>query len=392
MWTEDFPLALPPDPRRFEAGQGEIMKAVVTREGGGFDKLEYRDVPVPRLLPGTTLIRVLAAGVNNTEINTRLGWYSSQVSSGTDENGKSRQKGAPADGGWSAPTPFPFIQGTDCCGEVVDIYSGFKASDEHSRSPTPTSPGRRQPRVGDRVLVRSCMRSRGFDSQVTVWMGSDFDGAFAEYVLAPTSEVFPVDSSFSNEELGAMPCAWGTAENMLHRAGPRAGETVIIKGASGGVGSAAISLALRRNARVVAVTSPGKIESVRSLGAHRVISRNEDLLEILGSETADLIVDNVGGPEFEKNTMLLRRGGRMVSSGAIAGPLVQSDLRDIYLKDLRIIGTTAWDPEVFPNLVGYIESEEIRPRVCATLPLEQIVSAQKLLLQREHVGKIVLIP
>jgi NADPH:quinone reductase-like Zn-dependent oxidoreductase len=384
MSSNGFPITLPPDPRRFDLSipPGTLnsppalpasMKAVVTRSGGGYERLDYCDVPVPRPLPGTVLIKVRAAGVNNTEVNTRLGWYSASVDQGTNDNSDSSPGDAPGDGGWADPTPFPFIQGTDCCGEVV-------------------ASGGSGPAPGTRVLVRPCMRTAGFSGDDTVWMGSDFDGAFAQYLLAPAADAFPVDCDWSDAELGSIPCAYGTAENMLHRAAVKAGETVLVKGASGGVGSAALQLALRRGARVIAVTSAGKRDAVAELGAHQVVDRGADLLELLGEQSVDVVVDNVAGEAFIENLGLLRRRGRVVSSGAIAGPLVQADMRDLYLKDLSIIGSTAWDEPVFSNLISYIEKNEIRPLVCAEFPLEDIVEAQKLLLERKHVGKIVLIP
>lgn len=197
------------------------MKAVVTTGNGGYDKLVYRDVPIPVPEPGEVLIKVRAAGVNNTEINTRLGWYSSSVITSTDTAARDTEAQAhdKADGGWDKPTPFPFIQGTDCCGRVVAAHD---AADGNL--------------VGRRVIVRACMRPHGFDSLENVWMGSDFDGAFAEFVKVPASEVFPVDCSWTDAELATIPCAYGTAENMLHRASLAAGERVLITGASGGIG------------------------------------------------------------------------------------------------------------------------------------------------------------
>ena len=289
------------------------MKAVVTTGNGGYDKLVYRDVPIPVPGPGEVLLRVLAAGVNNTEINTRLGWYSTSVTSSTDAAAAEAETGARAraDGGWDKPTPFPFIQGTDCCGRVVE------ASDAAGRH-----------LLGKRVLVRACMRTQGFESLENVWMASDFDGAFAEYVKVPASEVFPVDCDWSDAELATIPCAYGTAENMLHRAALGSGERVLITGASGGVGSAAIQLARRRGARIVAVTSRDKTAAMLALGCETVLERDQDPITVLGEGSIDLIVDNVAGPQFSVMPKLLRRGGRYVSSGAIGGPLVNFDMRD----------------------------------------------------------------
>ena len=219
-------------------------------------------------------------------------------------------------------------------------------------------------------------------------MGSDFDGAFAEYVTVPAGEAFPVDCDWTDAELGAIPCAYGTAENMLHRAGVTADDDVLVTGASGGVGSATVQLAHRRGARVTAITSPGKADAVRHLGADEVLARDADL----PADVFDVAVDNVAGAGFGAVLSALRRGGRYVSSGAIAGAVVDLDMRTMYLRDLRLIGCTAWDEPVFPNLIGYIERGEIRPLVAATFPLHDIVAAQQQFLRKEHVGKFVLLP
>ena len=353
------------------------MKAVVTTGNGGFDRLVWRDVPVPDLGPSEVLLRVLAAGVNNTEINTRLGWYSSSVTAATNaaaeiEEERPTQK---ADGGWNEATPFPFIQGTDCCGRVVEVADGVDPS-----------------LLGRRVLVRACMRPHGFESMDNIWMGSDFDGAFAEYVKVPASEVFDVRCDWTDAELASIPCAYATAENMLHRSRAAAGEHVLVAGASGGVGSAAVQLAKRRGATVTAIAGASKADQVLAIGADRVIDRHDDMVAILGEESVDLVVDNVAGPHFDSMLKVLRRGGRYTSSGAIGGPLVTLDMRTFYLKDITLVGCTAWDEPVFPNLVGYIERGEIRPLVAATFPLEHIADAQRQFLEKRHVGKFVLIP
>jgi len=359
------------------AGAAATMKAVVTTGNGGYDRLVYRDVPLPQPRAGEVLLQVLAAGVNNTEINTRLGWYSKTVTTDTGSAAAAEEQQAvqKADGGWSAATPFPFIQGTDCCGRVVAVGPGVYAG-----------------RIGERVLVRACMRPAGFGSMENVWMGSDFDGAFAQFVRVPAAEAFDVNCDWSDAELGSIPCAYGTAENMLHRAYVAAGEHVLIAGASGGVGSAAVQLAKRRGAIVTAIAAASKAAEVRSFGADRVLDRNEDVTAALGEKSVDVVIDNVAGPAFAGMLNVLRRGGRYASSGAIGGPLVTLDMRTFYLQDLTLIGCTAWDEPVFPNLVGYIERGEIRPLVAGTFPLQCIADAQRKFLEKKHAGKFVLIP
>jgi NADPH:quinone reductase-like Zn-dependent oxidoreductase len=360
-----------------EDGRAPTMKAIVTVGNGGYDKLVYRDVPMPRLLAGEVLLQVLAAGVNNTEINTRVGWYSKTVTTDTQSAAVAEEQDAvqKKDGGWNVATPFPFIQGTDCCGRIVAVAHGSHAG-----------------AIGSRVLVRPCMRPLGFGSMENIWMGSDFDGAFAQFVKVPASEIFPVRCNWSDVELGSIPCAYGTAENMLHRAKVTRGEHVLIAGASGGVGGAAVQLAKRRGATVTAIAARAKQDQVRSIGADRVIDRDDDAVAALGENSVDVVVDNVAGPAIGNMLKVLKRGGNYVSSGAIGGPLVTLDMRTFYLKDLLLIGCTAWDEPVFPNLVSYIEQGQLRPLVAKTFPLERIADAQREFLEKKHAGKFVLVP
>lgn len=362
---------------RYSTPIPDRMMAVVTTGNGGYDKLEYKAVPTPVPGPGEALLQVLAAGMNNTEINTRLGWYSSSVRGDTSSTAQLQETRAEqkSDGGWNAATPFPLIQGTDCCGRVVALGDGADPA-----------------LMGRRALVRACMRPNGYEVMDNVWMASDFDGAFAQFVKVPATEVFPVECDWSDAELATIPCAYGTSENMLHRAGVAAGQTVLVTGASGGVGSATVQLARRRGARVAAVTSAAKMDAIAALGAEILVDRAEDVVAKLGENAVDVVVDNVAGPGFPAMLKVLKRGGRYVSSGAIAGPIVELDMRDMYLKDITLIGCTAWDEPVFPNLIGYIERGEIRPLLARTFPLKEIVAAQKAFLEKRHIGNFVLIP
>jgi NADPH:quinone reductase-like Zn-dependent oxidoreductase len=152
-----------------------------------------------------------------------------------------------------------------------------------------------------------------------------------------------------------------------------------------------VQLAKRRGAEIVAMAGTEKAQAVRDLGADHVIPRAADLEALFGQEYFDAAVDIVGGTQFGAILNVLKRGGRYGVSGAISGPIVDLDLRTLYLKDLALIGCTVLEPEVFPNLIGYIERGEIRPLIAARYKMQDIVAAQEDFLAKRHVGKIVLL-
>ena len=164
---------------------------------------------------------------------------------------------------------------------------------------------------------------------------------------------------------------------------------VLISGASGGVGSAAIQLAKARGAKVIAITSPSKFDEIKSLGASQVISRHDDIVEVLGKRSINVVIDLVTGEAWGKFLEVLKPKGRYAVSGAIAGPIVELDIRTLYLKDLSFFGCTVLEAEVFGNLIKRIENKDIKPLVAKIYPLENIVDAQKEFLKKKHIGKIV---
>ncbi len=362
------------------------MTAVLLTGHGGFETLDYRnDVSVPQPKDNEVLIRVAAAGINNTDINTRIGWYSKTVTSATQSGGSEGYDALDNDdASWSGiPLQFPRIQGADICGHIVAVGGGVNSA-----------------RMGERVLVRSMMANPDNpDSDQTmncITIGSERDGGFAQYVAAPAHETFAVLSSWSDAELASIPCAYSTAENILHRLNlielNPVQERVLITGASGGVGSAAVQLAKRRGAYVIAVASSTKHAAVLGLGADEVIDRNDDLIRKLGENTIDVVVDVVAGPKWPNYLKLLKVGGRYGTVGAIAGPLVELDVRTLYLKDLTLMGSTFQDRAVFENLITYIENDDIKPVLAKTYPLKDIAAAQQDFLDKKFTGKLVLIP
>ena len=353
----------------------KTMSAVLTLGHGGFEMLEYRtDVQVPAPESDQVLIRVLGAGINNTDINTRTAWYSKSV---RDETNSDNSKGLDDDGGWSGnPLNFPIIQGADCCGEIVAVGDNTDIK-----------------RVGERVLVRTMQQYAVNYRPFECWtMGSECDGAFAQYMVAFSHESYKIESNWSDVELASIPCAYSTAENLLERSNGKNSEVVLITGASGGVGSAAIQLAKRRGAKVIAIASTEKIIDVKNIGADIVIKRGERLSEFLEAESVDVVIDLVAGAQWGELLDVLKKGATYTAAGAIAGPIVELDIRTLYLKDLTLMGCTFQDEQVFKNLIGYIERNEIKPLVAKSYPLEDIVNAQKDFISKKYVGKLVLLP
>jgi len=351
------------------------MSAVLTTGHGGYEMLEFRkDIKVPSPDSDQVLIKVLGAGINNTDINTRTAWYSKSVKGETNAN---HSQGEDGDGSWSGePLEFPIIQGADCYGEIVAVGDNVDAG-----------------RIGERVLVRTMQQYAVDYRPYECWtMGSECDGAFAQYMVAFSDESFKIESNWSNAELASIPCAYSTAENLLERSDVKEGEVVLITGASGGVGSAAIMLAKRRGARVVAVASEAKARMVQEIGADEVIHREDKLIDSIDNESIDVVIDLVAGESWGELLEVLKKGGRYAASGAIAGPIVELDVRTLYLKDLVLIGCTFQDRQVFQNLIGYIERNEIKPLVSKTYPLRGIVNAQKDFVSKKYVGKLVLLP
>jgi NADPH:quinone reductase-like Zn-dependent oxidoreductase len=209
-------------------------------------------------------------------------------------------------------------------------------------------------------------------------------------MVADMKNVHPVETTHSSAELATFAIAYSTAENMLNRAGVGESDTVLIPGASGGVGSALVQLANRRGARTIAMASPAKHEEVSRLNPAKILPRKpDDLAAVLASEKISVVADIVGGDQFPALIEVLQRGGRYACSGAIAGPIVELDLRTFYLNDLTFHGCTIFEPKVFPALVKYIEAGEIRPMLAASFPLEKLHNAQRAFIEKKHTGNIV---
>ena len=358
------------------------MRAVVLTAHGGLERLEYReDWPTPVPGPGEVLVAVAACGLNNFDINVRTGWYSKPVTEGTtEEGGREGFEGVEDDdGGWRGGVTFPRIQGGDICGTVAAL-----------------GPGAPEELLGRRVLVDTWVRDWNdpLNMDRCGYLGVEHDGGFAEYTAVDARNVHPIECGLSDAELATFATPWVTAENMLDRAQVTAGDVVLITGASGGVGTALVQLANRRGAETVALCGESKTDAVRALGPAAVLPRSPDDLaaaldEVIGRANVDVVADVVGGRLWPQLIDVLRHGGRYTCSGAIAGPIVEFDLRTFYLRDLTFTGATVVPPGTFAKLVSYIERGEVRPVLASTYPLREMRQAQEAFLAKEHVGNIV---
>jgi NADPH:quinone reductase-like Zn-dependent oxidoreductase len=337
------------------------MTAAVTMGHGGPDQIEIRrDWPVPRPGPGEALVEVTAAAVNNTDIWSREGAY-----------------GSPQDpdavAGWrGVPLRFPLIQGADISGRVAAV-----------------GPGGDPALVGRRVIVDPAAGYHG--SRPARIVGSEVDGGFARFHLAAFDRLHDVTGSpLSARQLACLPIAYGTALTMIERAACQPGERALVTGASGGVGLAAVQLLAARGCTVTGVTISEKAPQVRRAGATSVVCRDREAVS--SSPEVDVVIDTVGGPMFGEVMNRLSDGGRLVTAGAIAGPMVTLDLRRIYLRHRSLLGSTMHTPEVFAALAGLARRGAVKPRVAAVHPLSDIHAAQERFARKDFVGKIVLLP
>ncbi len=346
-----------------------MFAAVLTRFGGP-EVVELREVPDPEPGMGQVRVRVAAAATNNTDLWTREGAY-----------GLPGEPGALA--GWLGPVDFPRIQGADVAGYVDAVGSRVDAD-----------------LVGRRVLIDPATyadrQDRARDAReprLVGVLGSEYDGGFAELVVVEADRVHDMtDSPLDDVALACLPISYGTAMGMLERGGVRPGETVLVTGASGGVGLAVVQLAAARGCRVIAQTSAGKEELVRGAGADELVDREGSGLADLVPDGLDAVIDVVAGPQLDRLLPLLRDEGRWVVAGAVGGPVVELDVRRLYLHNLRLVGSTMHAPAHFTALAEQARAGGLAPRVAATYPLTEIHAAHAALASRGHVGKIVVLP
>lgn len=340
------------------------MKAIVIREHGGLDKLEIGEVPDPQPAPGEILVEVRAAAINHLDIWVR--------------------RGIPG-----VRYPLPLVPGCDGAGVVAALGAGVVS-----------------PAVGTRVALQpgvSCGRCAaclaGDDNRCRHFgiLGEHRNGTQARYVAVPAANVMPISDRLPFEEAAAFPLVFLTAWHMaVSRARIQPGDTVLVHAGASGVGSAAVQIAALLGARVFAtVGSADKAERVREFGAeqtilYREVDFAEEVRRLTGKRGVDVILDHVGAETWEGNIRSLTQGGRLVVCGATTGYEPKTNLRQVFFKNLSLLGSTMGGKSELLLVLALVEAGKLHAVVDRVLPLEQVARGHQLLADRAVVGKVVL--
>lgn len=345
----------------------KTMKAMLLTGHGGPEKLQYdKSFPVPNIASDEVLVKVGACGINNTDIWVREGAYGS--SDNPDEVASFGD----------SPLKFPLIQGADIAGVITATGDDVDAS-----------------RIGERVMVDFGIYSAiGDDVPSHDYLGSGRPGGFAEYVAVPADNAHSVDTGLSDAEIATFCCAYITGEHMLRRTRVSEGDRVLVTGASGGVGSGVVQLCRARGAIPYAVVGSGKEEAVRDIGAENAVVRDQgNLIDavtgMVEGQPIDVIVDTVSGPMLPSLIEILRPQGRYATYGAMGGPIVQIDMRRVYLKNLEIYGATQGTRSDFRAVRDFAISGAIKPLLANKYPLAHLGRAQEDFKKKNFIGKLV---
>lgn len=340
------------------------MKTVLFYKHGGPEVLEYTDIPAPEPKAGEVLVRLRAAALNRMDVMVRNGWPGLKLE-------------------------LPHINGADGAGEVEGLgenASGFE--------------------IGDRVAINANLGcgdcefcKSGWDNMCVNWhlLGETIRGTYAEYICLPARQLYKLPNDFDFHASAAAALVYQTAwHSMVKRGEVKAGETVAIVGAGGGVNSASIQVAKYLGARVVVIgSSAKKLQEAESLGADILIDRSkeEDWSKAVFLATqkrgVDVIVDNVG-TTFPLSLRVLRKGGRLLTVGNSGAPRFEIDNRYIFAKHLSIIGSTMSTLADFAEVMDLVAAGKLKPVIDSTFPLEDAAAAQERLWRGENFGKITL--
>jgi len=342
------------------------MKALAFHEHGGVEKLKYQDVPEPKISPGEVLVKVRACALNHLDLFVREGLPGLKL-------------------------PLPFWSGCDIAGDIVEVGAQVQGV-----------------MVGDRVAVNpniTCGRCeyciQGEDSLCVNYgiVGEHTYGGLAEYVKVDGRNVLKLPDAISYERAAAFILVNMTAWRMLvTQAELRPGEDLLILGVGGGVSSAAVQIGKLCGARVwVTSSSDEKLGRAKGLGADECVNyAKEDwtkaVLEKTGKRGVDVVLENVGAATWKASLRVLAKGGRVVTCGATSGPIGETDIRVVFWKQLKLIGSTMANRREFNQVMAQLFRGALKPVVDRVFPLKEGVEAQRVLAEAKQFGKLVLVP
>lgn len=337
------------------------MRAMVLYEHGDNDQLKFvADYPTPKAGEGDVVVRVKASSINYHDVFTRRGMPGIKV-------------------------PLPVIIGLDVVGEITELGAGVTDW-----------------KIGDRVLIDPVNRVEGG------LMGETQDGGLAEYCRAKAHQLVKIPDGVSFEQAAALPVAYGTAIRMMNTIGQiKAGEKVLILGASGGVGVCCVQLAKLAGAYVIACAgSEEKGKRLTELGADEIILYTQsDFMKTIYERHGkphrrrfvegggvDVVVNFTGGDTWVKSLRCLKLGGRILTCGATAGYSPAEDLRFIWTFELKILGSNGWEREDITKLFDLVAAKKLQVLIDKTYSLEQADQAVKIIEDRAVFGKVVVTP
>ncbi|WP_270181361.1 zinc-binding dehydrogenase [Alkalihalobacillus sp. CinArs1] len=344
------------------------MKAVQVTGYGDVDKLQVAEVPIPEPKDHEVLVKVKACAINNTEIWMREGAYGTGSKSGWRPEG----------------VQFPRTPGSDITGQVVKVGASVDGA------------------MKGRNVVLFPFTSSGDEgaehiSEDMSFIGSEYDGGYAEYVVWPADLCF--DMPLSNYIESAVFSVSGmTAWHMVEQIQPKPGETIMVTGANGGVGSLNVQIAANVfGANVVAIVGDLELEErMKELGATHVLSYKsetlaQDILHANGGPI-DAVLDVVGDALFATSLQVLKKGGKFCTSGSAGGQKTELDFRKLYLKHITLYGSVLGTRAEFEKMLTAISEGKIQPVIDRTFPLDAAREAQTYFKNAGKLGKIVLLP
>ncbi|CAH0120006.1 Crotonyl-CoA carboxylase/reductase [Paenibacillus sp. CECT 9249] len=325
------------------------MRAALIVKHGDRSNVVVGQYPKPQLQSGEVLIAVKACGLNHLDIFVR--------------------RGIPG-----RTLELPHISGGDIAGEVVEVAGDVQGVN-----------------LGDRVLIDPLINGQA--------LGEDLTGGLSEYAKVPAANCIPIPEGISFEEAASLPIAYGTAWRMLITRGQlKASETILILGASGGVGTAAVQIAKLTGATVIAAaSSDSKLEQLKGLGADYLINYakedfSKETWNITGKKGADVIVDYTGKETWPKSIKATKVGGRILTCGATTGFEATTDLRYVWVREIAILGSNAWERSDLETLLSLVQEGKLKPIIDRVLPLEEIQEAHRIIEEREIFGKVIIKP